>query len=186
VNLFEIALISLALAFNASGMCFAAGYSLGKSDTGIMVRFLFSLVTIQLLFSFAGLLIGKALSGLFPLAIDWIAISLLIMMGIKILYDALQTKPEEQAYSITDFKDRLRMSLAASVDPFIVFSGIGFLLPQLQATLLVAGATFLLFCSAWLIIGRIKGPSSSKFRFAPIGGLILLAAGLHLLIKLIR
>jgi manganese efflux pump family protein len=186
VNLFEIALISLALAFNTSGICFAAGNSLSKSDTGIMVRFLFSLVTIQLLFSFAGLLIGKVISGIFPSAIHWIAVSLLIMMGIKILYDALQTKPEEPAFKITDFKVRLRMSLAASVDPLIVFSGIGFLLPQLQDTLLVTGATFLLFYSAWILIGRIKGPSSSKFRFAPIAGLILLGAGLHLFIKLIR
>jgi len=186
VNLFEIALISLALVFNTSGICFAAGYSMRKAESGVMWRFLFFFVITQILFSFAGLLIGKAISGIFPTAIQWIALSLLIMMGIKILYESLQAKPEDWPFEMNDLKVVFKLSLAASIDPFIVSSAIGFLLPNLPNTILVIGLTFLLFCSAWLIIGRVRGAASLRFHLRTPGGLILLAAGLHLFLKLIR
>ncbi|MEI6749304.1 MAG: manganese efflux pump MntP family protein [Bacteroidales bacterium] len=186
MNLFEIALISLALAFNTSGICLAAGYLLRKSETGFMLRFLFILVTTQLIFSFTGLLLGKVISGIFPSAIQWIALSLLVMMGLKILYQSLQAKPEDWSFITNELRVVIRLSLATSIDPFIVSAAIGFLAPTLPNTILVIGATFLLFCSAWLIIGRIRGTASFKLRLGTTGGLILLAAGLHLFLKLIR
>ena len=186
MNLFEIALISLALAFNTSGICIAAGLSLRKSDAGAMLSFLFLLVTIQLLFSFTGLLFGKVISGIFPSSTQWIALLLFILIGTKILYEWLQIRTEELSPDFTDMKVVLKMSLAAGIDPFIIFCGIGFLLPGLPETILVAGMTFLLFCSAWIIIGRSGGGASLKMRLIPVGGFILLAAGLHLFLKLIR
>jgi putative Mn2+ efflux pump MntP len=186
VNLFEIALISLALAFITSGLCFAAGYSLRKSDAGLMLRFLFLLVTTQLIFSFTGLLLGTAISKVFPFAIQWIALSVLVVMGLKTLFESLQSKQEDLTYDAAELKVIIRLALAASFTPFIVSTGIGFLSPNLPGSILVIGATFLLFCSAWLIIGRVRGAASLKIHLGSIGGLILLAAGLHLLIKLIR
>jgi manganese efflux pump family protein len=186
VNLFEIALISIALAFNTSGICFRAASSPHKSDAGILLRMLFLLVTFQLLFSFAGLLLGKVISSVNSSVIHWIALSLMIMMGIKILFESFQGKPEYSSFNITDLKVVFRLSIAASIDPFVIFSGIGLLLPNIPDTLLLEGITFLLFISAWLIAGRKKGTDVFKLRLRPLGGLILLGAGLHLFIKLIR
>jgi putative Mn2+ efflux pump MntP len=186
VNLFEILLISLALAFNTSGICFVAGYSLRKSDSGIVIRFLFLLVTTQIIFSFAGLLLGTAIGRVFPLATQWISLSLLMMMGLKILYESLQAKTEDLTFDHTELRMIFKISLAASIDPLIVSTGIGLLLPNLPNSIMLIGATFLLFCSAWLIIGKVRGAASLKMRLGLIGGLILLAAGLHLFIKLVR
>jgi putative Mn2+ efflux pump MntP len=186
VNLFEIALISLALAFNTSGICMPVGYSLRKSDAGLLLRFLFLLVTSQLIFSFIGLLLGKAISGMFSFQIEWIVLSFLLIMGIKILSESLQAKSEDLAFNNAGFRSVIKLSLMASVNPFIVFTGIGFIAPILPNTIVVIGATFLLFCSAWLIIGRVRGSSSLRFRLGQVGGLILLAAGLHIFLKLIR
>jgi manganese efflux pump family protein len=185
VNLFEIALISLALAFNTSGICFAAVNNLRKSDAGITIRFLFLLVITQIIFSFIGLILGTAISRIIPSAIQWIALSVLIMMGLKILFESLQEKPQDWTFDITDLKVALKFSLAASIDPFIVSSGLGLFLPNLPNSILIIGATFLLFCSAWLIIGRARGTSPFKFRLRQTGGIILLAAGIHLFLKLI-
>jgi manganese efflux pump family protein len=186
VNLFEIALVSVALALNTSGICFAAGYSMRKSDSGIMLRFLLILVITQIIFSFSGLFLGAAICGLFPAAILWITLLVLIVMGLKIVYESMQAKPEDWTFDTTEIKVVIRLALAASIDPLIVFTGIGLLLPNLPNTILVVGVTFLLFCSGWIMIGRMKGAPSIKLRIRSFGGLILLAAGLHLLIKLIR
>ena len=77
------------------------------------------------------------------------------------------------------------LALGESINAFIITTGIGFLLPDIPKALLVISIILLLFSALWIYIGRNKGTSPFKFRLGTLGGLILVAAGLHLLIKLI-
>jgi manganese efflux pump family protein len=185
VNLFEIALLTVALSFDLSGICFASGALLRKADATVSFRFLLILFAAQVMLSFAGLMVGTALYTLVGESGQWIAFILFGGTGLKILFDSFQPKPDAGAFETSEVKTTVVQALAESINTFIITTGIGFLSPDIPKALLVIGVLMLFLPAVWLYLGRIKDRSAIKFRLSTVGGLILLAAGLHLLIKLI-
>lgn len=185
MNLFEIALLTVALSFDVSGICLASGAMLRKAEIAISFRFLLVLVTTQILLSFVGLMAGATLYNLVGEAGQWIALLLFAGMGLKILFESLQPKPGDRAFETSELKTMVVMALAASINPFIITTGIGFLDPDIPRAMLIITILMILSSAIWLFLGRIKGPSAYKYRMGTLGGLIFVAAGLHLLIKLI-
>ena len=185
MNLFEIALLTVALSFDLSGICLAAGAMLRRADAAVSLRFLFVLVTTQVLLFFAGLMVGATLYNLVSEVGQWIALILFTGMGLKILFDSLQLKPGDRTFKTSELKTMVVLALASSINSFIIATGIGFLSPDIPMALLVIGVLMLLSSAIWLYLGRIKGSSALKLHLEYIGGLILVAAGLHLFIKLI-
>ena len=130
-------------------------------------------------------MVGASLYELVCEAGQWIASFLFGGLGIKILFESHQNKPEESLLETSELKTMVRLALAASINSFIVTTGIGFLAPDIPMAILIIGVLMLLLSAIWLYIGRIKGKSAFKFRSGTLGGLIMVAAGLHLFIKLI-
>lgn len=184
MNLFQIALLTIALSFDLSGICLASGFSLRKTDAGVSLRFLLVLASTQVLLSFAGLMVGTALYSLVGEAGQWIASILFTGMGLKILFEALQHKPEDRGKTF-ELKTMVMLALAASINSFVITTGLGFLAPDIPMAMFLIGIIIFLFSAAWLYLGRIKGPKVFKSHLATVGGLIMVAAGLHLFIKLI-
>jgi len=185
VNLFQIALLTIALTFDLSGICLASGFALRKADAAVTLRLLLVLLLTQIILSFAGFMVGTALSGPFGNAGDWIALILFTGIGIKILYELLFPKPGEKIFETPESGTLVRLALASSVNSFVITMGIGFLSPDIPMALLVFSILMLISSATWLYIGRTKGPFFLKTRVGALGGLILVAAGLHLFIKLI-
>lgn len=185
MNLFEIALLTVALAFDLSGICLASGITLRDASAAVFLRFLLVLTSTQVMLSFAGLMVGSSLYGLVGGAGQWIALILFTGVGLKILFESLQHRPEEREFEASELKTMVMLALSANINSFIITTGIGFLTPDIPMSLLVIGVIMLLFSATWLFLGRTNGSSAFKFRSGAFGGLILVAAGLHLFIKLI-
>lgn len=185
VNLFEIAVLAVALAFDLSGMCLASGILLRKAGSAESIRFLFVLITIHVMLFFAGLMVGATLYTLIGRMGQWIALILFTGTGFKILFKSFQLNSGEKVFETFELKTMIIPALAASINPFIIASGIGFLSPDIPKSMLVMGVITFLFTTALFYVGKIKGSSSLKLRLGSFGGLILVAAGLHLYIKLI-
>lgn len=185
MNLFDIALLAIALSFDLSGVCFASGALLHKAEAAVSLRFLFILDLTLVMLSLCGLMVGAALFAIVGEAGQWIALLLFIGTGLKIIFESLQPKTGDSAFAKSAVKTMVVLALGESINAFIITTGIGFLLPDIPKALLVISIILLLFSALWIYIGRNKGTSPFKFRLGTLGGLILVAAGLHLLIKLI-
>lgn len=185
MNLFDIALLAIALSFDLSGICFESGALLRKTEVTVSLRFLLILGLTLVMLSFGGLMVGAILFAIVGAAGQWIAFLLFSGTGLKIIFESLQPKKGDSAFAKSEVKTMVVLALGESINAFIITTGIGFLLPDIPRALLEIGIILLLFSAAWIYIGRIKGPSPFKFRLGTLGGLILIAAGLHLLLKLI-
>jgi putative Mn2+ efflux pump MntP len=185
VNLFQIALLTVALSLDLSGVCRTNGFVLRKADAAVSLRFILTLLLTLVMLALAGLGTGTAFSRLVGDAGRWIAIILFTGVGLKILFKSLQPKQEEMAFETYDFKSMVLPSFAAGINSFLITTGIGFLAPDIPLALLIFTLLMLLSSLTWLYLGRNKGPSAFKIQPGALGGFILMGAGLHLFIKII-
>ena len=127
---------------------------------------------------FAGLSLESIIAG-----VDhWVAFGLLAFIGSKMIYDAVKKDGDEKTLDNLKLHALLTLSVATSIDALMV----GFSFAFLQTAILVPVAaigvvTFLLsftgfFCGCHL--GRLFG---NKIKI--LGGLILLAIGLRILLE---
>lgn len=113
------------------------------------------------------------------------AVAILLIMGIKVIFDSIRTRPEEKAYDLLDMRTVLMHSLAEGITPFIIATAIGLTLEIWLLPWLLMSTILLLAIIGGVMAGTYSGSSILKLRTGPIGGLILLAAAIKLLIDII-
>ena len=103
---------------------------------------------------------------------QWIASSLLVFIGIKMIYEAFYRKPEGEISSL-NYSVLLMLAVAISIDAFFVGISFTFLnVPILKPTLIVGCVTFIMvFCGA--IVGYWLGHYFGN-EVEILGGLILI------------
>ena len=114
--------------------------------------------------------------------IPWIALSLLLFLGLKMIRESL-TRPEEEDTSAAGRKSTgtlLMQGVATSIDALSVGFTIAdySLRAALAATLLIGAVTFAI-CLIGLRLGRLFGTRLLR-RAGILGGLILIAIGLEI------
>ena len=183
-------LIALALAMDCFAVSVASGVIVGRRDLRISI----SLAVLFGLFQAAMPLLGWALTARFSHyleAVDhWIAFALLALIGAKMILDSF--KEEDESHSSTLHPSRLGarvvLATATSIDALAV--GISYActgyerLPQLARPLVLIGIVSFLLSLAGFYLGRRFGQVVTR-RFRPelLGGLILIAIGIKILLE---
>ena len=183
-------LIALALAMDCFAVSVASGVIVGRRDLRISI----SLAVLFGLFQAAMPLLGWALTARFSHyleAVDhWIAFALLALIGAKMILDSF--KEEDESHSSTLHPSRLGarvvLAIATSIDALAV--GISYActgyqrLPQLARPLVLIGIVSFLLSLAGFYLGRRFGQVVTR-RFRPelLGGLILIAIGIKILLE---
>ena len=176
-----IVLIAVGLAMDALAVSIAKGIVIKhqRQKTALLLASFFG--GFQMLMPtigyFAGLSLREAIMG-----IDhWIAFGLLTFIGSKMIYDSIKKEDGEREESLR-FHSLVTLAVATSIDALMVGLSFAFLQTQILAPILVIGLiTFLLSLMGFFFgcgLGRIFG---NKIKI--VGGLILLAIGLRILIE---
>lgn len=119
----------------------------------------------------------------FVLFVPWIALALLLYLGIHMIVSACTGKEEEQGNKKLTVPGLLLQGIATSIDALSV----GFVIAAydfihvLVAALIIAAVTYAV-CRLFLIVGKKVGVKHMK-PAAVIGGIILIAIGLEIFIK---
>ena len=129
--------------------------------------------------------IAEAFSG-FRVLIPWIALGLLLYIGIKMLIEGIHDKkspPEDGGQRQLSARDLLIQGVATSIDALSV----GFTIAAygaFMATLasLIIGAVTFVICMAGLYLGR-KAGTHLHWKASVLGGVILIFIGLEIFIK---
>ena len=119
--------------------------------------------------------------GVVEIFIPYIALGLLLFIGIKMIVECLRGKEDEEARRLT-IPVLLLQGVATAIDALSVgFTIAGYELPMALFASLIIGAVTFVICMAGLWIGRRFG---SVFRHAEVvGGVILIAIGIEIFVK---
>ena len=141
----EILFLSVALSMDSFTVSITCGLqkTLTKKRTFLLA---FSFAFFQALLPLLGALLGDAFSSIMSKADHWIAFALLFIIGLKMIMDGRNFKLKEKIFDVSSLKVIILLSLATSIDAFIVgisFSMMWTIIQQVIAILAIFIATFL-------------------------------------------
>jgi manganese efflux pump family protein len=176
----DVFVLALALSMDA----FAVAIGLGakrKTDVSklaLMTGAYFGFF--QGLMPFFGYWAGKGIIGWVAAYAPWVAFTLLLLIGLKMIYESFQTGIEEQIKA-TSHQVMVVLAIATSIDAMVA----GFALTLLNSNVIVScaviGLTTFLFSYAGVLIGAKSGTQlENKAEF--FGGTVLILIGLKILL----
>ncbi|MBO4775309.1 MAG: manganese efflux pump [Lachnospiraceae bacterium] len=139
----------------------------------------------QALFPFVGWICVHSLVVLlkaFEKAVPWIALILLLFLGIKMIIEGVKAKEEDEAVSSLGFKTIILQGVAVSIDALSVgFTIAEYNLLQVVISVSIIGImTFAISLLGFLIGKKIGSKLTNKAQI--VGGVILIAIGLEIFI----
>lgn len=138
----------------------------------------------QGLFPLLGALLGAAFKDAVAAVDHWIAFGLLLVVGGKMIWDALFAKEDDKVLDVTSFGTMCVLGVATSIDAFVV--GIGFGLDStLSQTLftvaMIMFVTFLVSLTGWYL-GKRNVPVPEKIA-GVVAGVVLIGLGVYTLLE---
>jgi manganese efflux pump family protein len=163
---------------------FAVSVSCGlmKQEIRFMqaVRIAISLALFQTIFPVLGWLAGSSLQPLVESIGHWLAFSLLVLMGLKMIAEGTSKEGPVRNFNPLHIKMILWMSVATSIDSMVVGFTFGFLdTPVILPVLIIGSVTFIASMLGMLCGKSIPGNRSQQLLI--LGGLIITGIGYKIL-----
>ncbi len=136
----------------------------------------------QSIMTFVGWLIGSKLKNFITGADHWIVFSLLVIMGIKMIYEANKKTGKEERKNFYNLPVLLILAIATSLDAFAVGFSFAFLEFNILIPILVIGIITFLMSFCCFFVGKIFNKLNGK-KMEVIGGLILIIIGVKILLE---
>lgn len=184
----EILIYSIVLAFALSGellfLAIGAGVAMHPYSFLLNVKaaFIFSLA--QLIFAAFALFVGSLIAGFMP-EFSFLAGAITIaFVGVKLILEANKVKNDSRTFLIEDPQILLGVSLAASFNTVLAFTGFGMVLTQFSySPVLILAAVIWIVVLMGIFIGNKYRPERLG-RFSKYsGGLILVFLAIYLLFQ---
>lgn len=182
MSIIEIVLIAIGLAMDAFAVAICKGLSVDKVKPRqyLIVGTWFG--CFQTLMPAIGYLLGSSFEQYITEYDHWVAFGLLLILGLKMVKDALSKKEEEESASFSN-ASMLVTAIATSIDALAV--GITFaVLDDVDVPLAVTIIGVITFClsAIGLKIGNVFG-SKFKKKAELAGGIILILIGVKILLS---
>lgn len=181
----EIFLIGIGLSMDAFAVAIGKGLSMTKVDKKQTLVIAAFFGGFQALMPFLGWALGSTFASKIKAIDHWIAFILLSYIGVKMIADALKEMKAPVAAETDpplDLKELLLMAIATSIDALAVGVTFSFLEVNILAAIAIIGCTTFVLSALGVFIGNIFG-SRYKTGSQIVGGVILVAIGLHILIQ---
>ncbi len=185
-ELLTVAAIGIGLSIDTFSVSAAEGTTGNKSPKlAVFLALLFG--AFHTAMPIAGYFAGEATRKIITNFDHWIAFLLLVYVGGKMVLDQLFPDEEKSKkrthFSIrNDLRTYLSLAVATSIDALAIGITFAFLgLPIIESALIIGGTTAIV-SFAGVYVGRVFG-SALKKKAGIIGGLVLIAIGLKILVE---
>lgn len=185
MNAAQIIILSLALALNSFISYAVAGVFLKKEKQSLMVMYSAIMLASLILLIGTGLWLGLRIGSMSGQNNYYISFGILLIMGLKVIFDSIRSKPEDKIYDLSETRNIVLISIADGITPLIISIAAGLTLEKIYPSWIIICGWQILALVSGLYLGSKYGNQAYRFRTGPIGGLILLAAALKLLIDFI-
>lgn len=180
MSYFEILLVSLALAVDAFSVGSAVGLNYRKPMQISRLALGFGLF--QTLMSLAGIVSGKYFLVFIKQWDHWVACVLLVLIGIKMLYDYFRNDEDDLRTSDPTVGIQLiALSLAVSIDALAAGVGLASVHVQTAITVITIGLVSFLATALSMILAGSIGAKLGK-KMVPVAGLVLIGLGVKILV----
>ena len=180
----ELFLIAVGLSMDAFAVSVCKGLhmrQLNKKQAFVIALFFGGF---QALMPLIGWLLGKQFEVYITSVDHWIAFILLVLIGGKMIWEAVKKDDSCPACAVQDFdlKELLLLAIATSIDALAVGITFAFFKVQIVNSLLIIGTTTLVLSYLGVVIGNLFGNRFEK-KAEIAGGVILILIGLKILLE---
>jgi len=112
----------------------------------------------------------------------WIAASILIAVGLKMIYESFKIKQTKRNFDPFNIPLLLFLSTATSIDALAVGFSLNLITNSIFGAVIIIGLTTFVFCYSGVFIGKSFGHFFEN-KIEAVGGLVLIAIGLKILIQ---
>lgn len=179
-----ILLIAIGLSFDSFAVSVSSGLAMSEISFTNAMKIAISLAFFQALMPLLGWLIGMSIQD-YIVAIDhWLAFGLLFLLGLKMIIESIRATKngEEKKFNPLNFYVLIGMSIATSIDAFVVGISFAFIhIPILWALFIIGSVTFIISMLGILFGKKTGGRFGKKMEI--LGGLILIGIGAKILIQ---
>lgn len=182
MDFLTVSLIAVGLAMDAFAVSVAHGTGIRVTKLSIGVKLAFTFGFFQGLMPVIGYFAGLSFRDLISSFDHWVAFGLLVLIGGKMIYESLTSKAHAKNGSVLTVWSLLVLAVATSIDALAV--GLSFSLLSVSIFLpvvFIGVVTFVLSLSGYVFGSKIGQFFGSKIE--TLGGLILLAIGIRVLIE---
>ena len=174
--------IAIGLTFDTFAVSISTGLIVSKIHFWQAFRVAFVLAIVQALMPIAGWFAGIQVKDIISDYDHWVAVSLLSILGVKMIFEAYKTEDEEKPRNPLKPVVLLGMAVATSIDALIVGISFGFLSVNITYAASIIGIVTFLVAMIGMLIGKKAGNFFGK-KMEIIGGIILILIGLKILFE---
>ncbi len=179
----QIILLALALCVDSFVVSATSAFKSKMSYRhGFLMAFVFAFF--QALFPLLGALLGVAFKEIIAAVDHWVAFGLLLLVGGKMILDAVRDVPDERQLDVSRFGVLCLLGIATSIDAFVVGIGLGLdnTMPVVWLTVIVVGVVTFLVSQLGLFLGKRNIPIPDKLATV-LAGLVLIGLGTFTLVE---
>ncbi len=180
-----LAFIALALAMDAFAVSLAAGITLHPVSKRQLFRLGFHFGLFQGMMPIIGWLAGLTVQSFISAYDHWVAFGLLSFVGGKMIHDAFHDGEEAEKTDPTRGLTMVMLSIATSIDALAVGLSLAVIGVTIWTPALVIAFTASVLTVTGMLLGGRIGMIWGK-RVEVVGGLLLIAIGLKILIEHLR
>lgn len=182
-----VLLLALALSADAFAVGIGKGVALRTPRLADALRIGFVFGAFQGLMPVVGWALGSAAADYVAAWDHWIAFVLLGSLGVRMILEGLQDKPETESGAPLrhGWGVLLVAGVATSIDALVAGVTLAFADVNIASTALIIGVTTAVVVTAGVLLGRVVGTIAGK-RAEVIGGLVLIAIGASILVQHLR
>ena len=183
----SIFLISIGLGMDAFSVAVGTGFAAGRVNAGQLLRLSTGFGLFQFIMPLLGWAAGRAIADLISRYDHWVAFALLAAVGVKMIADSIRANddksdPQAGVPDPTKGLSLLILSVATSIDAFAVGLSFALLDASIMAASVIIGIVAFAMTAGGIFLGARAGKKLGR-KAGILGGLILIAIGLRILLK---
>lgn len=183
MSILELIFLSIALAMD----CFAVSFTAGGMQKELRLRHALVIASFFGFFQGAMPLIGyfggQAVVRYIERFDHWIAFGILLLIGMKMIVDAIRSIPEEHSMNIMRPGTLIMLSIATSIDALAVGFSFSMLDVRIWIAVLIIGIGSFLFSIGGFYMGKLLTKRIKPSYAEILGGVILIAIGIKILVE---
>ncbi|MBE0536600.1 MAG: manganese efflux pump [Phycisphaerae bacterium] len=182
MELLTIIVIAVGLAMDAFAVSVAAGAGYRKLRIHHVLRMAAFFGAFQAVMPILGWLAGLSFRAAIDAYDHWVAFAILVVIGVKMLYEAFKIKQAENPSNPANLAILLTLSVATSIDALAVGVTLSLITDSIAMAVVIIGLVTFVLSYCGCIIGKRIGHLFEN-RIEILGGCILIAMGLKILIS---
>lgn len=181
----ELLLIGVGLAMDAFAVSICKGLNMRKVNKKHCFIIALFFGGFQALMPLIGWIVGRQFERYITMIDHWIAFTLLVIIGGKMVVEVLKGEEEEEVCPVEierlDYKELFLLAVATSIDALAVGITFAFLQVSIIPAITIIGVVTFIISAAGVFIGNIFG-SKYKSKAELAGGIILILIGTKILL----